>query len=100
MKPSADPLSVAPADVLAMIFRTDFGREPAILRPTPLTFDLSPYAGQTVRLRFALVSNQFCFPASVDDIDVRSRNVRPSGPTCTIRGTNGNDVFRGTPGMT
>ena len=68
LKPSADPFSVAPADVLARVFRTEEG-DPQTLDPTRMTFDLSPYAGQTVRLRFAAVAGQGCFPASVDDIE-------------------------------
>jgi len=98
LEPSADPFSVAPADVLAPIFRTDPG-EPSTLDPTPLTFNLSPYAGQTVRLRFAEVDNQGCFSGSVDDIDVRTQAEPEPEPEpepapkpqaeCTKRGTSG-----------
>ena len=95
LKRSADPFSVAPADVLATVFRTDLG-DPRNLAPTRMTFDLSPYAGQTVRLRFARVSNVTgCFLASVDDIDVQTR--RFPAP-CTITRGSGNNVIRGTSG--
>ena len=93
LKPTSDPFSVASADVLARIFRTEEG-DPNTLAPTRMTFDLTPYAGQTVRLRFAEVDNQGCFLASVDDIDIRTSDARAQ---CTINGTPGNDILRGTP---
>lgn len=76
LKPSADPFSVDPADVLDSVYRTEVG-DPNTLEPTPMTFDLSPYAGQTVRLRFAEVDNQSNFRASVDDIQVTT-TLQPS----------------------
>ena len=110
LKPSADPFSVASADVLANIFRTDVG-EPNTLSPTPMTFDLSRYAGQRVRLRFAEVDNLGCLLASVDNIDLRTRRrdppprprprpglPQPPSTDCTITRGSGNDVIRGTPG--
>ncbi|MCA1705112.1 MAG: hypothetical protein LC808_18360, partial [Actinobacteria bacterium] len=99
LKPSANPFSVTPANILARVFRTDPG-EPTTLAPTRMTFDLSPYAGQTVRLRFAEVDNQNCFLASVDNIDVRTRvSVPPNrSPACTITRGSGNNVIRGTRG--
>jgi hypothetical protein len=35
-----------------------------------MTFDLSVFAGQTIRLRFAEVDNQLFFQASVDDVRI------------------------------
>ncbi len=67
--PSADVFSVAASDVLAMVFRTEVG-DPLKMKPTLFTFDLSPFAGKTIRLRFAEVDNQGRFLASVDDVQV------------------------------
>ncbi len=89
LKPSADPFSVAPDDVLATVFRTNVG-DPGTLEPTPMTFDLSPYAGQTVRLRFAEVDNQGIFLASVDDIEVTAE-LPPPSPQCSDSLDNDND---------
>lgn len=76
MKPSADPFSVDPADVLDSVYRTEVG-DPNTLEPTRITSDLSPYAGQTVRLRFAAVETEFFLRASVDDIQVTT-TLQPS----------------------
>ncbi|HET7481041.1 MAG TPA: calcium-binding protein [Rubrobacteraceae bacterium] len=81
LKPSADPFSVDPADILDSVYRTNAG-DPNTLEPTPMTFDLSPYAGQTVRLRFAGVESQFFFRASVDDIKVETE-IPPPPPDPT-----------------
>jgi hypothetical protein len=61
--------SVAPGDILANVFRTT-PASPPILAPTLITFDLTPFAGQTIRLRFAEVDNQNFFPAAVDDVRI------------------------------
>jgi adhesin HecA-like repeat protein len=76
LKPSADPFSVDPNDVLARIFRTEVG-DPLTLAPTAKTFDLTPFAGQTVRLRFAEVDNQGPFLASTDDVKVTTTSNPP-----------------------
>jgi len=69
LDPSADPDSVAPADVLAQVFQTHAG-DPVSLEPTSMSFDLSPFDGTTVRLRLAEVDNQFYFQASVDAVQI------------------------------
>jgi hypothetical protein len=69
MKPDAPVDSVAPEDILATVFRTEVG-DPSSMEPTPMTVDLSQFAGSTVRLRFAEVDNQFYFVAGVDDVKV------------------------------
>lgn len=63
--PNASVDSVASGDVLQNLFITREG-DPPRMDPTLMAFDLSQYAGQTVRLRFAEVANQFFFRASVD----------------------------------
>jgi len=67
MRPSASLLSVAPADILLNVFQTKPG-DPLVLPPAEYRVDLSPFAGQTVRLRFAQVCNIYFFQASVDDV--------------------------------
>jgi D-alanyl-D-alanine carboxypeptidase len=59
--------SVADADITATIFQTAAG-DRTRMRPTPVSFDLSRWAGQTVRLRVAAVDNQGPMRAGIDDI--------------------------------
>jgi len=65
--PSAPIDSVAESDVLVNIFRTSPG-DPISLEPTAVSVDLSPWAGQTVRLRLAQTDNQGPLRAGVDNI--------------------------------
>jgi len=65
---TASPIdSLAPGDIKANIFHTSPG-DPAIRAVAPVTFDLSPWAGQTVRLRFAGADNIGPLRVGVDDI--------------------------------
>jgi hypothetical protein len=76
MDPAA-PVDSVSTGVLATVFRTMPGDPPS--KPyTPMAFDLSPYAGQTVRLRFAEVDNQFFFNASADNVRVDSVRLVPN----------------------
>lgn len=61
--------SVAPGDVLANVLRTRPGL-PLTLPPITGIFNLSAFAGQTVRLRFAEVDNQLFFNVGVDDVRI------------------------------
>jgi hypothetical protein len=67
VRPSAPVASLAKEDVLATIFR---GRpdDPPRREPTEISFDLSPWAGQTVRLRLASADNQGPLRAGVDEV--------------------------------
>ncbi len=67
MDTSAPILSVAAADVLATVYRTMPGDKPE-LGPRPMRFDLSPWEGRTVRLRFATVDADSPVRAVVDDV--------------------------------
>jgi hypothetical protein len=69
--------SVAPGDILATVFQTKVG-DPLTLAPTPITFDLTPFAGTTVRIRFAEVDNQLFFNASVDSVAIASQRLLPT----------------------
>ena len=71
MKPSAAIESLSPADILATAFATATGGASA-LGTTPISLDLTPFAGQTVRLRFAEVDNQEVFNAAVDSVAIQS----------------------------
>ena len=76
--PAAPVDSVAAGDVLANVFQTEVG-DPASLAPTPIYFDLTSFAGSTVRLRFAQVDNQYFFQASVDDVRLESVSLDGDG---------------------
>ena len=78
MKPTAAIDSIDPADVLVHLFGTQTG-DPQSMAPTELTADLTPFAGQTVRLRFAEVDNNGVLNASTDD--VRIETFTPPDPT-------------------
>ena len=53
--------------LLATIFRSQPG-DPPRRQPTDVTFDLSPWAGQTIRLRLVCADNQAPLRAGVDSI--------------------------------
>jgi hypothetical protein len=71
MNPSAPLDSVASGDVLRNLLQTT-DASPGSLPPTQLTADLSPYAGQTVRLRFAVPVTEHTLNAGVDAVSVKS----------------------------
>ena len=71
MKPTAPLRSVASSDVLLHIFRTNVG-DPQQRAPFDLSADLTQFAGQTVRLRFAGVETQSFFRAGVDAVKIMS----------------------------
>jgi len=71
MKPRSKPFSMKNDAIRENLFRTDVG-DPNTLGPALMLFDLTKYAGKTVRLRFAEVDNQGNFLASVDDVKVSS----------------------------
>lgn len=67
MDPSAPIDSMSRRAVLATVFRTS-GGDPAQIGPTAKTFDLSRWAGRTIRLRFAQVDNHGPLRAGIDDV--------------------------------
>ena len=67
IRTSAPIESLSGDDVYANIFQTSAG-DPQQKGPTDINFDVSPWAGQTVRLRLASVDNQGPLRAGVDDI--------------------------------
>ena len=88
--------SVASGDVLLQVFRTDVG-EPLTMAFTRITANLTPFAGQTVRIRFAVVTSQDFLQAEVDDVRITTTG-SCAGKAATIIGTVGNDTLNGTGG--
>lgn len=66
----ADPYSVARGDVLRNLLKTVPG-DPSRVEPTTVTFDLSCFAGQTIRLRFAVADTEYYFSMGVDNISIQ-----------------------------
>jgi D-alanyl-D-alanine carboxypeptidase len=71
--------SVAQGDVLVNIFKTSAG-DPDRREPSPVSVDLSRWAGRTVRLRLAVTDNGGPLRAGVDDI-----RFEPIGPNANAR---------------
>jgi len=67
LAPTAAPDSMADADLRATVFETR-PDAPARRGPTPIRYDLSPWAGQTVRLRIATADNQAPLRAGIDNV--------------------------------
>jgi len=67
MDVAAPVRSTAAKDVLATVFRTAAG-DPDTIAPRTVSFDLSEWAGERVRLRFAQVDNSGPLRAGVDDV--------------------------------
>jgi hypothetical protein len=90
MKPSAPIESLDPADILLTVFQTKPGG-PLSMKPTKLTADLSPFAGQTVRLRIATAVHEEVLNAGVDSVEVS--NAAP-GQSPSPGGSTGSQRFR------
>ena len=75
----ADPFTVS-GGVLENLFQTLPG-DPGTLGYTTLEFDLSPYAGTTVRFRAAEVDNQGNFYFAIDDLECEGGTVVTGIPT-------------------
>jgi hypothetical protein len=67
MNPAAPADSTATKHVLATVFKTAPG-DPSKLAPRTVTFDLSEWAGERVRIRFAQVDNRGPLRAGIDDV--------------------------------
>ena len=65
--PQAEIHSMAANDVYATVFATQAG-DPTSVAPTPVAIDLSPWEGQTIRLRLAQVDNAGALYGGVDDV--------------------------------
>src|SRR6266852_5732250 len=76
--------SVAAGDVLTNLFITNPG-DPLVISPTLKVYDVSAFAGQTVRLRFAEVDNQLYFNASVDAVCLSKSAPTPTPTPKTVQ---------------
>lgn len=71
IKPTAPIATLEPSDILATVFATGTGA-PMELAATNFTADLTPFAGQTVRLRFVEVDNNGPLNAGADSVSIVS----------------------------
>lgn len=69
IKPTAAPDSVQPQDVLLSVFHSRDGGARS-MPPTRFIADLSPFAGQTVRLRIAVAATEEVLNAGVDAVEL------------------------------
>jgi chitodextrinase len=69
LDPSA-PVTDAGAGVLASLFHTEATDSTVYLAYARHTYDLSSFAGRTVRLRFAEVDNIECISAGIDNVSI------------------------------
>ena len=78
----ADPFT-ASAGVLLNIFQTQPG-DPLALGYTAIDFDLTPFAGSTVRFRVAEVENQLFFNFGIDEVSCISDIAPPTASIPTL----------------
>lgn len=71
MKPTAPIESVNPTDILATVFANKNG-DSQTMSPTVFNADLTPFGGQTVRLRVAVAAGDFYFNGGVDAVSIAS----------------------------
>ncbi|HET7507750.1 MAG TPA: hypothetical protein VFJ53_05270 [Solirubrobacterales bacterium] len=71
MKPTAPIESLASGDILATVFANKNG-DPMEMAPATFTADLTPFAGQTVRLRVANAVQDNVFNTGVDAVSISS----------------------------
>lgn len=82
IKPTANLESLAPGDILTTVFANKNG-DPQDMAPTRLGADLTPFAGQTVRLRVANVIQENVYNASVDGVSITSTPPPPPSNAIT-----------------
>jgi hypothetical protein len=95
MRAGAPLESLEPSDILLNVFQTAPGA-PQVMKPTRLTADLTPFAGQTVMLRVAVAANQEVFNAGIDEVQVTSPG--SAGSPGTGGGPKGSGGSRGAGG--
>lgn len=72
MKVNSDPFSVDPQDILQTFFTTPTGFEPFEQGYVFVEFDISQFAGQHVRIRFACADNQFILNLGIANVSIQS----------------------------
>jgi hypothetical protein len=76
MRPSAAIESFDRGDILATVFANDNG-DPKQMLPTEFTTELTPFAGQTVRLRIAVAIQDNHFNSGVDAVSITTPSQPP-----------------------
>jgi hypothetical protein len=66
--------------VLLIVFQTDASM-PLVQSYTVLTANLDQFAGQTIRLRFAVAANLFYCPVGIDAVSILAETPVPSSAT-------------------
>lgn len=84
---TADPFSVGAEDVLDMAFRTEVGDPNSSGGWQDLEIDLTPWAGQTVYLRTAVVMSAGYLHAGIDCVEVASQPLQATTTTTTTTTT-------------
>ncbi len=79
LKPNVPLTTVDPANILATIIKTEES-DPPTMEPTTFTADLSAYAGQTVRLRFAETDTESPLLSGVDAVSISGSAPSPPPP--------------------
>lgn len=77
LKPSADPRTTNPLDILATSFQTTYGMPSTSDWNDGPAADLSAFAGSTVRLRFVYVADESYLHHSIDNVEIVSKDVTP-----------------------
>lgn len=83
---TADPFSTAGGDVLLNVQTLLANIDPYALFSTDLTALLQAHEGETLRLRFAEVDNQFFIQFGIDDVDLDITAAVPEPSTLAIFG--------------
>jgi hypothetical protein len=76
----AAPVMDTGAGVLAALFQTADTDDPVNTAYSRHRYDLSPFAGRTVRLRFAEADYVHCFSAGVDNVSITVESCPASAP--------------------
>ena len=90
LRAGTDPFTVAAADILLNLYRTQVG-DPLVSGYNTLNFDLtslfSANAGQTLRLRFAETDNLSAFQFGVDNVQLETATTAPEPQSILLLGT-------------
>ncbi len=76
--------SLDPADILTTLYESHNG-DPLSIKPTPLSADLTPWAGQTVRIRVAVAAQEEILNAGVDAVTITSAAAGEPAPLPTVK---------------
>lgn len=86
MPAGANPWSIDPADILGTVFAVEGGTSTVYDWQTK-TFDLSPWAGQTVRLRFGWTMGQQYLDFYIDNVRIYDPTPPPPPPVPPVPDT-------------